>query len=182
MILFLVALVAVLTVVTVVLAGTTVELLRAVEQIRAHIGLEDKPTLLDIGSSVGQQPSSFGLPQVLDDIDRAVVLILSDRCASCRAIAAEISGDVPDDVFILLEEGRREDLGKSLQVRYDLPPSRTIIDYGGGIAGRLGVDTTPAGVVVRQGRVVSAQTIPSARRIVELRAQGPSTMRTTYGS
>jgi hypothetical protein len=178
---FLVASVAVLTIVTVVLAGTTVELLRAVEQLRAHIGLEDKPSLLDISSAVGQQPSNFGLPQVLDDIDRAVVLILSDRCASCRAIAAEISGDVPDDVFILLEEGRREDSGKSLQVRYDFPSSRTIIDYGGGIAGRLGIDTTPAGVVVRQGRVVSARTVPSARQIVELRALGTSTTQTISG-
>lgn len=150
------------------LLGALVELYRSVEQLREHSGLLDRPRPVDLVSS-GIRPSTVGLPAHLDGVPGAVVLFLSDKCATCRSIAAALDGAVPRDVVLVLDAGGAAEAagGAELTLRYDLG-ERVVVDHDRVIADRLGIRITPVAVVVEQGRLVRASTVPSTRQMYAL--------------
>ncbi|MGH3927440.1 MAG: hypothetical protein ACRDTT_32020 [Pseudonocardiaceae bacterium] len=145
------------------LLGAQVEMYRTIEQLREHSGLIDQSVPIAL-SRVGSRPSSVGLPESLDSTVSGVVLLLSDKCSTCRSIAASLDGALPRDLVLVVEPdqpGEPSDLTTS----YQLDPERTIIDPHRRISDGLGINTTPVAVVIENGRLVRASTVPSSRRL-----------------
>jgi hypothetical protein len=147
------------------LLGSQVEMYRTIQQLREYSGLLDRPTPFEVGPE-GERPGSVGLPADLDSSANALVLFLSDRCSTCRALAAALDGAVPRDMTIVLDPGDGPD--SELGMTYRLDPGRTVLDRDRLIAGRVGVKATPAAVIVENGRMVRGTTVPSTRQLYAL--------------
>ncbi|MQA84601.1 MAG: hypothetical protein GEV03_08260 [Streptosporangiales bacterium] len=148
------------------LLGAQVEMFRGLEQVREQAGLIDRVTPVDLGKVRGLAPSEVGLPATLDTEISAVVLFLSDKCVVCRSIAASLDGTIPRGLWLVLEPGTApRDAELSQELGFD--PDDVIIDWGREITHRIGIEATPLGVVVENGRLSRAATIPSSRQLYE---------------
>jgi hypothetical protein len=163
--------VAVLALVVFVLCGVVLELFRDVRQLRDVAGILDRPLDVEIGAVAGARPSSLGLPGELDAAPSALVVFLSDRCGTCRSIAAGLGGRLPPLVWVVLEARSPESAAKFVE-SYELAPltseGRLLVDVEGATAGRIGLDVTPAGFRVEDGRIASATTVPSKRYLLSI--------------
>ncbi|MEV0590606.1 hypothetical protein [Nonomuraea cavernae] len=148
------------------LLGSQVEMYRTIEQLREYSGLIDRPVPVAFTRS-GERPSGVGLPAELDAAAQALVLLLSDKCATCRSIVASLDGAVPRDVVLVIE-AEDPDQSAGLTMSYDLDPTRTIIDSTRHIGDALGINTTPVAIVVEEGRFTRATTVPSSRQLYAL--------------
>jgi hypothetical protein len=149
------------------LLGSQVEMYRDIAQLRDHSGLIDRPMAVDIAGAVGARPSSFGLPAPLDAVDAGLVLFLSDKCGTCRSIAASLDGQVPRDLWLVLDPANPMK-DPELTVGYRLGRDRVTIDRRREISSALGVTITPAALILRDGRIVRASTVPSTRQLQTL--------------
>jgi hypothetical protein len=162
--------VAVLAVVVFVLLAAVRELVKDVLQLRAALGILDRPLDVDVGSVAGTLPSSYGLPDALDAEAAAVVLFLSERCGTCRSIAASFVDELPDGLWVVLEASSPDAAAEFLEDSR-LPAiggGRVVIDVAGGVAERIGLNTTPVAFRVAAGRITSATTVPSARYLTSI--------------
>jgi hypothetical protein len=163
--------VAALALVVFVLCGVVLELFRDVRQLRDAAGILDRPLDIEIGTVAGARPSSIGLPDVLDATPSALVVFLSDRCGTCRSIAAALGGRLPPLVWVVLEARSPESAEKFIE-SYELASlssaGMVLVDADGTIAGRIGLDVTPAGFRVEDGRIASATTVPSKRYLLSI--------------
>ena len=163
--------VALLALVVFVLCGIVYELFRDVRQLRDATGILDRPLQVDLGTVAGSRPSSHGLPEVLDTASSALVLFLSDRCGTCRSIAAGLGRQVPPELWVVLE-ARTPESATEFIAFYDLMPlaqdGRLLVDVAGEIAARIGLDLTPVGFRVESGQIASATTVPSRRYLFSI--------------
>lgn len=155
--------VVLLGVLLLLLLGSHIEMYKTVEQLREYSGLVDRPTPLDLPEE--RTPSRVGLPAELDSAVASVVLLLSNRCSTCRSIAADLSGAINPDLTIVVEPGGVGDDADGIAVVHQLDPERTIIDRDGEISQRLAIKTTPAAIVIENGQFVRASTVPSTRQL-----------------
>ena len=156
----------VLAILVFLLLGIVVELCRDVRQLREVTGILDRPLNVEIGDVAGTRPSSHGLPADLDSAAAALVLFLSDRCATCHALAARLGSAVPEGLWIILEARSRQSAEEFLASHRLSPEStdgRLCVDAAGNIAEKIGLRTTPVGFRVENGCLVSATTVPSSR-------------------
>ena len=163
--------VAVLALLVFVLCGVVFELFRDVRQLRDAAGILDRPLDVDIGAVTGTRPGSYGLPEGLDSAQAALVLFLSDRCGTCRSIAAGLERRLPPMLWIVLE-AQSPDSAAKFVASYDMSSmigdGRLVLDVDGAIAGRIGLDITPVGFRVEGGRFVNATTVPSRRYLLSI--------------
>lgn len=165
-----IALIAVgaLALLTFVLFWALVEMFRDVRQIRDALGILDRPLEVDIGPAAGTSPGSHGLPRQLDDAASALVLFLSDRCATCRILAATMGGALPAGLWIVVEAASDEAAAAFVEA-YGLTPrladGRVTVDSGGAVAGRLGLNMTPVAYRIENGTFKDAATVPSMRTL-----------------
>lgn len=163
--------VAILALIVFVLCGVVYELFRDVRQLRDAAGILDRPLDVDIGAVAGTRPSSHGLPEALDSVTSGLVLFLSERCGTCRSIAAGLNGKLPPLLWIVLEAQSAEGAAGFIR-SYDMASmardGELIVDVDGAIAARIGLDTTPVGFRLRDGRVVDATTVPSKRYLMSI--------------
>jgi hypothetical protein len=154
-----------------VLLGVVVELYRDVRQLREAAGILDRPLEVELGDVAGRRPSSYGLPRTLDSSRSAIVLFLSDRCATCHALAAGLSGKLPAGLWLVLETASPQSTEEFL-ARYGLTAATTrgrlCVDVAGSIAERIGLRTTPVGFRVAEGRFIGATTVPSSRYLASI--------------
>lgn len=163
--------VIVLATVVFVMCGVVTELFRDVRQLREAMGILDRPLDIDIGALVGTRPSSHGLPAALDSTPTALVVFLSDRCGTCRSIAAGLGGKLPPLVWVVLEARTPESAAKFVEAYTMgelLREGRLVVDVDGGVAARVGLDITPAGFRVEDGRLARATTVPSRRYLLSI--------------
>ena len=151
--------VIILTIALVVLLASQVELFRDVRDMRDITGLLDQPARLDVGALRGQTLDSIGAPALATS--SGVLLILSDRCATCRSLAAALDGAVPPNLQIILTNhgGEPSELTKAWQL------DRAFQDVDNRVASTLKISSTPAAVIVADGRIVRAQSVPSTRQL-----------------
>ena len=153
------------------LFAALVEMYRDLRQIRDAIGILDRPVNIDIGVVAGTHPSAYGLPRTLDSVGSALVLFLSERCATCQALAAGLAKPLPLALWIVFE-GRTAESAAELLERYGLNEiasrGRVMADVGGEIAGRIGLHTTPVGFRVENGIITFATTVPSTRYLTSI--------------
>jgi hypothetical protein len=163
--------VGVLALVTFVLCGVVIELFRDVRQLREINGILDRPLDVDLEDVAGTLPSVHGLPRALDSAASAIVLFLSDRCATCHALAGGFNGMLAPGLWLVLE-ARNPQSAQEFLARYELTATSTggrlIVDVAGQVAERIGLRTTPVGFRVRDGRLVSATTVPSRRYLTSI--------------
>ena len=156
-------LVGALALVVALLFAIVVELCRDVRQLRDALGILDRPMEIDLGDALGGAPSAFGLPRPLDDLPAGIVLFLSDRCATCDALASGLAGSVPRSVWIVVE-AQGPQAAHDFLTRHDLVSApRVCVDVASEIAGRLGLRTTPVAFRLSEGRITGATTVPSSR-------------------
>jgi hypothetical protein len=156
--------VVILCVVVLILAFAVVEQFHQLDQIRVFLDLQDRPSAIDLGSSKGMKPSEVGLPAALDGLDRGLVLFLSNRCGTCRTIAANLSGGaIPVNLTLVVESP--EDDSPWIVDEFALGLERVVVDDDNRISGSLGINISPSGVRIESGRLVSASTIPTVRQL-----------------
>lgn len=163
--------VAILALIVFVLCGVVYELFRDVRQLREAAGILDRPLDVDIGAVAGTRPSRYGLPEALDSIPSGLVLFLSDRCGTCRSIAAGLDRRLPPLLWIVLEARSAESAAgfiRSYEMAAMVSEGRLIVDVEGAIAARIGLDTTPVGFRLLEGRLVNATTVPSKRYLISV--------------
>jgi hypothetical protein len=159
-------LVTALALLTFVLFGALIELFKDVRQLRDIAGVLDRPLELGIDRVAGTMPSAYGLPSALDSASSALVLFLSDKCSTCRVLASSLKEGLPNGLWVVVEAGTKGaalaflETFKLDQAQLD---GRVSIDEDGAIAGRIGLDTTPVGFRIKNGRIVNATTVPSVR-------------------
>lgn len=157
----------VLALVVAVLFGALVELFRDVRQMRDALGILDRPLDVDLGHIAGTQPSTHGLPRELDAQHSAIVLFLSERCETCRALVAGLTRPLPNGLWVVIEA---RDAASAVQFAeaHQLSDDRIMIDIDGAIAGSMGLDTSPVGFRVEHGVFTSATTVPSSRYLTSI--------------
>jgi hypothetical protein len=163
--------VGVLALVVFVLCGVVYELFRDVRQLRDVAGILDRPLHVEIGAVAGSRPSSYGLHEALDSAGSALVLFLSDRCGTCRSLAAGLGRHLPPGVWVVLEARSPDSAAKfieSYELAQLLEGGRLSVDIGDAIAGRIGLEMAPVGFRVEDGRIVSATTVPSQRYLFSI--------------
>jgi hypothetical protein len=163
--------VGVLSLLMFVMFSVLVELFRDVRQMRDAIGILDRPLTIDIGAVTGERPSSYGLPRQLDDERFALLLFLSDRCATCRVLAASMGGTLPAGLWIIVEAATSqaaEEFIETYRMTLSLGSGRVYVDPAGAIADRLGLKTTPAGYRIENGVFKDAGTVPSMRYLATI--------------
>jgi len=154
-----------------VLFGALVEMYRDVRQLRDAVGILDRPTVVEIGDVEGAMPSDYGLPRALDSAPFAVILFVSDRCMACRKIAASLGRPLPRGLWVVVEAATAagaEAFLDAFNLRTIATDGRLLVDVEGRIAARLGLNMSPVGFRVEQGRLASATTIPSPRYLVSI--------------
>lgn len=158
--------VAVLALLTFVLSGVVIELYRDVRQLREINGVLDRPLDVELEDVAGKVPSTFGLPNALDSVASAIVLFLSDRCATCHQLAAGFNGALASGLWVVLET-RGPQSTEQFLAKYHLTATSTegrlLVDVAASVAERIGLRTTPVAFRVQNGRLVSATTVPSRR-------------------
>lgn len=163
--------VGLLTIVIFVLFGALLELYRDVRQLRDALGILDRPLTIDIGSVADATPSKFGLPPAFDTAASALVLFLSDTCATCRVLAASLHAGVPAGLCVVVE-APDEKLARRFMETYGLNPDAgngtVCLDPARTIAGKLGLEITPAALRIENGKFTSATTVPSARYLFSI--------------
>jgi len=161
----------VLALLVAVLFGALAEMYRDIRQMRDAIGILDRPLPIDIGNVAHTSPRAHGLPRALDSAASALVLFLSDRCGTCRQLAAGLSRPLPDGLWLVLE-ARSEGSAASFLDRYGLSDEarngRLVLDVAGDIATRIGLQTTPVAFRVENGLLIQATTVPSSRYLVSI--------------
>lgn len=158
--------VGILALLVAVLFAALVELYRDVRQLRDVAGILDRPLTVEIGAVAGTPPSRHGLPAVLDGAASALVVFLSERCATCRALAASFDGSLPAGLWLVVDAADPLSAARFLEMHRlgaQVPGGRVIVDVSSAIARSIGLDTTPVGFRVDAGRITGATTIPSAR-------------------
>jgi hypothetical protein len=168
--------VGVLSLLVFVLFGAVLESLRDVRQMRDALGILDRPLEVNIGAAAGTAPSSHGLPRQLDEARAALVLFLSDKCATCRILAATLGDALPASLWVVVEAASNRAAAEFVEA-YGMKPrledGRVTVDPAGVIAGRLGLNTTPVAFRIENGVFKDAATVPSIRYLSSV-IPGPS--------
>lgn len=154
-----------------VFCNVLVELFRDVRQIRDALGILDRPLTIDIGPVAGTSPSRYGLPRQLDYEKSSLLLFLSDRCATCRVLAASLGGALPAGVWIVVEAATSQAAAEFIEMNrmtHSLGEERVFMDPAGVVAGRLGLNTTPVGYRIENGVFKDAGTVPSMRYLASI--------------
>lgn len=154
-----------------VLLGVVCELMRDVRQLREAAGILDRPIDVDIGAVAGTRPGPYGLPSELDGATSAIVLFLSERCGTCRSIAAGLERQVPTGLWIVLESPSAKSAAEFVEsygLSRMMEEEKVTVDVEGEIARRIGLDLTPVGFRVDHGKIVSATTVPSKRYLLSI--------------
>jgi hypothetical protein len=163
--------VGILSLLVFLLSSVLLELFRDVRQIRDALGILDRPLTIDIGPVAGTPPSRYGLPPQLDDERFALLLFLSDRCATCRVLAAALGGTLSAGLWIAVEAGTSERAAEFIAMHgmtRSLANERVFVDPAGAIAGRLGLNMTPVAYRIENGVFTSAGTVPSMRYLASI--------------
>ena len=147
--------------------GALIELFEQIKQIRRYLDLEDQATPLELGAIKGTLPSEIGLPHELNEAAHSVVAFLSNRCGTCHAIASYFEGGATPKALWLVVVPVTGD-GQDFMESYRLYGDRVLVDRDQQIVGRIGLELSPAALVVRDGRIESAQTVPTIRQLYEL--------------
>ena len=158
-------LVCLLVVVAFVQFGALIEMFQQLNQVRQHLDMFDTPSPMDLGESHGLRPSEILLPAELDGAEHAVVLFLSNKCKGCFDIAATLAGGaLPPHLWLVIVPVSGGDASDFVE-QYQLRGERTMVDLDERVAGRLGLDITPAALIVTNGRLDEAKTVPSPRQL-----------------
>jgi hypothetical protein len=149
--------------------GALVELYRQVQQIRVFLDMVDNPESVELPAK-GRRPGTVGFPAELDTARRAAVLVLSNKCLTCRTLAERIRGDrLPPGLWIMVVPV----LGDvtAFVAEFELVGPRVFVDHDQHISENLGIEMTPVAVVVEDGLLAEAQTVPTVRQMNELTAR-----------
>jgi hypothetical protein len=151
-----------------VLFGALLELFRDIRQLRDAAGILDRPLVVDIKPIEGTNPSEYGLPDAMDSAPSAILLFLSERCLTCRVIAGALREPLPSTLWVVAEARNPQLADNFVTVTNLLRHERVLLDIGGQIANRMGLNTTPVGFRIQNGRFVSATTVPSTRYLFSI--------------
>jgi hypothetical protein len=165
MTLAIVVVVALLAVVVFLLAGAAVEMFEQLKQIRTYLELKDTATSISIAEARGGRATAFGLPHGLEEEERALLLILSTQCETCRLLASGIvATNLPGSLWVLVA-GPYDSAVQAFAEEFGLGGPKVALDGGYVKARALGINTSPASVAFVGGRAVQAQTVPTFRQL-----------------
>jgi hypothetical protein len=154
-----------LAVVVALACAALVEVFRQLKELRTALDLDDVPLPLDLrGTTI--RATDLGLDGALSSLPETIVVVLSTKCATCLAIAHSFAGGSPGSVWFILQTAEDEpmNLGSILSSSRE----RLLLDPGGRMCERVGIQVTPSLLTVRFGEVVRAQAVSSVRQVLAL--------------
>jgi hypothetical protein len=163
--------VALLALIVFLLFGALLEMYKDVRQLRDAVGILDRPLTVDIGRVAGTTPSSYGLPQAIDAAPSAIVLFLSERCATCHSLARGLLRPLPGGLWVVVEARDHSSAASFLDssgLSGTSLSEQVVVDVAGEIARRIGLNTTPVGFRVERGLLTQATTVPSSRYLTSI--------------
>jgi hypothetical protein len=125
------------------------------------------------GAKLGHVPASW--PAALGNLaadENALLLVLSSACASCEDVGRQLHNVAPNPgVALLVSCGSRE-TGEAFVARHDLKSIDHFIDVGGNwVRGEFGVMVSPAGLLLRRGRLESALIVQDLKSVFKLMSE-----------
>lgn len=148
------------------LFAALLEMFRDLRQIRDALGILDRPLVVEIGAVAGTRPGNYGLPPVLNSMSSAIVLFLSDRCATCHALAAGLPRPLARELWVVLyprDEAAADEFVARYGLRDGVAAGQVIIDLESRIGTAIGLEATPVAFRIDNGFVFGASTVPSSR-------------------
>jgi hypothetical protein len=142
-----------------------VEVFRQLKELRVALDLDDLPLPLDLrGTEI--RAADLGLHDGIASLPEAIIVVLSTKCATCLAIVQSFAGGAPSSVWFVLQtaEGEPASIGSVLSSSRE----RLLVDVGGRLCERVGIQVTPSVLTVRWGEVVRAQAVSSVRQVLSL--------------
>jgi len=145
-------------------AAALVEVYGRVQALSAIAGISDQQRTVEL-KSLGDKPSLHGLPPDFDDYS-GMLLFVSPRCNTCHEIARSLDGSYSELRLVITGA----DPGSCLEwmSTYDLDPEICTIDQGYAIADSIGVDATPLAILLDDGYMTAALTVPTAQTVLEM--------------
>ena len=143
-------------------------------QVRAALRLDDTARAAEVGHLRSRRLDEFGVPSGFGDAPEGALLVLSSGCVTCHAIGGQLSGGLPQGLWVLVEDytaGMTFDDGsetESFAERYQLVHPRVCIDQDGEVAERMRIATTPLLLLLENGRVRDGYVLSSARQLWSL--------------
>lgn len=109
---------------------------------------------------IGAAPASWPAPLTgLPARERAVLLVLSPICTSCRIIASELARHADWQETALVVSASDRTSGREFVAQYGLGSFPNHVDEGGEwVRSEFGLGRSPTALVLRAGRLVSAYT------------------------
>lgn len=144
--------------------GAVVELFRDVQDIRVILGASDHEVSVDIGALQHRTLESFGIPNAPG---LELILFLSEKCATCRQIAIDTGENVPDNLLVVVQ-CKTEGADWSTVI---LPVrERVLVDAGGHLGDRLGINMSPLVLRVYEGAIQSGFSVANLQQVLESQA------------
>ena len=146
-----------------------VEMVKQVAQIRQRVDLDDEPEPISLGSRASRRFSRSDL--LPPRTGSSLVLLLSSECAACRAVAGAVGALAdagPDAPIVAVIEGSNEDDVERFLTDTGLEPQFVVLDPDHKIGRDTGVRLRPAAVVIRDGLMVEAAAVRTARQLRHL--------------
>jgi len=162
-----VVLVAVLGIVglaTALSLAALVEVFRQLAALRERLSLDDRPQLLDVDTAP-LSATTLGLPDTVLLRERTAVIVLSNKCSTCRVIADAFDGSSPASVWFLVSEQGAED---SVIVDTLRALTTNVIVDDGAIAEQAGLDITPAVLVLVYGKATEGYVVATPRQMLHI--------------
>lgn len=150
--------------VTSVCAAALVEVFRQLADLRSALNLEDEPIPLSLkGGEVTAE--GIGLPSAIAREPAALVIFLSDKCATCLVIAEAFRGGSPATVWFVVPESPG---ASALIDMLSDSLSRVVIDKNDAVADSLALRVTPSVLTTSFGEITRAQAVSSARQVLSM--------------
>lgn len=155
---------AALAFVVAVVCAALVEVFRQLADVRRAVNLDDAPRPIDLRAGESRV-LDVGLPSALAEEPAAIVIFLSQKCATCLAVAEVFRGGAPRTVWFVLPS---PPMPTTLLEMLRESSQRVIVDNDDTIANRLGLNITPSVLTVAFGIVTRAEIVSTPRQALSL--------------
>ena len=155
---------ALMAFVVAVVCAALVEVFRQLADLRRAVNLDDAPRPLALRAGE-VHVLDVGLPAALAKEPAAAVIFLSQKCATCLAVAEVFRGGAPASVWFVLPS---PPMPTTLLAMLRESAERVIVDDGDAIANRLGLNVTPSVLTIAFGEITRAEAVSTPRQALSL--------------
>lgn len=140
------------------------EVFRQLRDLREVTQLDDRPLPLTLSQAAQGEQALVGLPVEANRSPTAALVVLSETCATCLAIAESYGDEVIPNAWFTVADAAAD---APSRVRRSLAPQRTHLIPGLAeqLRAQMGLEVVPAVLILNSGRLDRAYAISSVRQV-----------------